>query len=121
MREKGAEIDPAIASLLSDLAAGGKRSCTRVLTLSELGRTPQINADGGRDHYPEVFSALLAGGGVAAGMVVGAYDARGRRPRRGQCLRPWAMPRTIGSLMRRVLIKVGQCHIPPSSKHAESC
>jgi hypothetical protein len=80
MREKGAEIDPAIASLLSDLAASGKLSRTLVLTLSEFGRTPRINADGGRDHHPEVFSALLAGGGVPAGTVVGASDARGAEP-----------------------------------------
>jgi hypothetical protein len=79
MRGLGAVIDPAIGSLLGDLASSGRLDRTLVLLLSEFGRTPDINGSAGRDHYPAVFSCLLAGGGIKRGFVLGGTDPEGRR------------------------------------------
>jgi hypothetical protein len=79
MRSLGAVIDPAIGTLLGDLATRGLLDRTLVLVLSEFGRTPVINASAGRDHYPDVFSGLVAGGGIKRGFVLGGTDPEGRR------------------------------------------
>lgn len=71
-------LDRALAALLDDLAERGRLSRTLVACLGEFGRTPDVNARGGRDHYPRAFSAVLAGGGVPGGVVVGATDSEGR-------------------------------------------
>ena len=78
MRGLGAVIDPAIGTLLRDLAASGRLDRTLVLVLSEFGRTPDINGSAGRDHYPDVFSGLVAGGGIRRGFVLGETDREGR-------------------------------------------
>ncbi len=75
-----ADVDQALAALLTDLAASGQLDRTLVLLTSEFGRTPRRNADGGRDHWPRVFSVLLAGGGVRRGCVHGRSDANGGEP-----------------------------------------
>jgi len=80
MRNHGATMDPALASLLSDLKANGLLSKTLVLVLSEFGRTPRINDGGGRDHWARVFSALIAGGGIKGGTIIGASDEDGMDP-----------------------------------------
>lgn len=80
MRRLGGIIDPALASLLEDLAATGKLERTLVMLISEFGRTPNVNPSAGRDHYPRVFSTLLAGGGVKAGHIIGASCEDGRQP-----------------------------------------
>ena len=71
------ELDQALAALLADLSERGLLSETLVLVTGEFGRTPQI-ADvdgGGRDHWPQAYSALLAGGGIKGGQVYGRTDA----------------------------------------------
>lgn len=80
MRNHGATMDPALASLMSDLKASGLLSKTLVVVLSEFGRTPRINDGGGRDHWARVFSAFMAGGGVKGGTVIGASDEDGMDP-----------------------------------------
>ena len=80
MRNHGASMDPALASLIEDLKANGKLSKTLVVVLSEFGRTPRINNNGGRDHWARVFSAFMAGGGIKGGSIVGASDADGMDP-----------------------------------------
>ena len=72
------QLDAGLAGLVSDLAARGLLGQTLVVCLGEFGRTPEINPQQGRDHWSEVFSAVLAGGGVRGGQVIGASDARGR-------------------------------------------
>jgi hypothetical protein len=74
-----AELDPAMASLLADLAARGLLASTLVLWMGEFGRTPRINGAEGRDHHPAAFSAALAGGGIRGGMVHGETDADAAR------------------------------------------
>jgi hypothetical protein len=73
-------FDQAYATFIADLAQRGLLERTLVVVMGEFGRTPIINRDGGRDHYPRVFSMALAGGGVKGGTVVGASDARGMEP-----------------------------------------
>ncbi len=73
-------VDQAIAALISDLDERGLLDSTLVMITSEFGRTPKINATGGRDHWPRVFSVGLAGGGVHRGLVHGTSDALGGEP-----------------------------------------
>jgi hypothetical protein len=71
------ELDAAMSTLLSDLDARGMLKETLVVLATEFGRTPDINANDGRDHHPSGFSCVLAGGGIKGGMVHGATDERG--------------------------------------------
>lgn len=71
-------LDKALSSLLQDLSARGLLQETLVVVTSEFGRTPDINQNVGRDHYPKAFSAALFGGGVAGGTVYGKTDPEGR-------------------------------------------
>ncbi|MFT7171989.1 MAG: hypothetical protein ACI9NQ_000198 [Paracoccaceae bacterium] len=73
-------VDQAIAALISDLDERGLLDSTLVMVTSEFGRTPKINATGGRDHWPRVFSVGLAGGGVHRGLVHGTSDSLGGEP-----------------------------------------
>lgn len=66
--------DAAIAALLADLHDRGLLDTTLVLVIGEFGRTPRFNALGGRDHWPNCFSVLAAGGGIRGGQVYGASD-----------------------------------------------
>src|ERR1044071_625269 len=73
--------DRAYSALIEDLDARGLLASTLVVAWGEFGRTPRVNADAGRDHYPNVFSAALAGGPVQGGRVVGASDSKGAFPK----------------------------------------
>jgi hypothetical protein len=72
--------DQAIAALLRDLDERGQLDSTLVMVTSEFGRTPKINPTGGRDHWPRVFSTMLAGGGIKRGLVYGSSDGLGGEP-----------------------------------------
>jgi hypothetical protein len=72
--------DRAFSALIEDLADRGLLDSTFVLALAEFGRTPRINGNAGRDHWPDCFSAVLAGGGVRGGIVHGASDRFGAYP-----------------------------------------
>ena len=73
-------FDKAFAALITDLKQRGLLDSTLVMVTSEFGRTPKINATNGRDHWPRVFSTVLAGGGVKAGYAHGASDALAAEP-----------------------------------------
>ena len=73
--------DKAYAALLQDLEERGLMESTLVVAWGEFGRTPRVNNNAGRDHYPNVFSAALAGGRVKGGRVIGSSDAHGAFPR----------------------------------------
>jgi hypothetical protein len=73
-------LDRAYAALLTDLHQRGMLATTLVVMMGEFGRTPKINALGGRDHWPRAGFACLAGGGVRGGQVIGATDAHGESP-----------------------------------------
>ena len=72
--------DAAIASLLEDLSERGLLEETLVIVMGEFGRTPRFNTNGGRDHWPNCFSVVLAGGGIRGGRVFGASDRIGAYP-----------------------------------------
>jgi uncharacterized protein (DUF1501 family) len=67
-------MDRGFSALVEDLDARGLLESTLVVGLGEFGRTPKINANAGRDHWPQCYSVVLAGGGVRGGTVVGASD-----------------------------------------------
>ena len=70
-------FDQAMSALVEDLHERGLDKDVAVVAWGEFGRTPQINADAGRDHWPQVGCALLAGGGMKTGQVIGATDRLG--------------------------------------------
>jgi uncharacterized protein (DUF1501 family) len=74
------DFDRGLSALIDDLDQRGLLSETLVVAAGEFGRTPRINDRGGRDHWPGVWSALLAGGGIAGRQVLGASDTRGTFP-----------------------------------------
>lgn len=74
------ELDQALAALVADLDEQGRLDRTLVMVTSEFGRTPRQNGDAGRDHWPRVFTVVLAGGGCRRGVVVGRSDANGADP-----------------------------------------
>lgn len=70
-------MDQAFASLVDDLSQRGLLDSTLVINSGEFGRTPRINKDGGRDHWPNAYTSVLAGGGIHGGMVYGETDRHG--------------------------------------------
>ena len=76
------EVNQSFAALVADLDATGLLAETIVLLTTEFGRTPKQNPDAGRDHWQRVFSVVLAGGGIARGVVHGASNATGAEPER---------------------------------------
>lgn len=70
------QFDRAMSGFLDDLQATGLWNDVMVVCTGEMGRTPRINARGGRDHWTKCWSALIAGGGIAGGQVIGQSDAR---------------------------------------------
>ncbi len=78
MDDKGTVLDTAVSALIQDLEAKGLLNSTLIVVCSEFGRTPKINGRSGRDHYPKVFSTMLAGGGVKGGYVHGSSDKEGK-------------------------------------------
>ncbi|MBI5758857.1 MAG: DUF1501 domain-containing protein [Planctomycetales bacterium] len=71
------EVDPGMATLIADLKDRGMLDRTLVVWMGEFGRTPRVNPRNGRDHYPRVFNAAIAGGGSRGGQVIGGSTADG--------------------------------------------
>ncbi len=74
-------LDLAFSALIDDLKDRNMLSETLVVVMGEFGRTPKLNAAGGRDHWPRVFSVAMAGGGVVGGQVIGSSDTAGESPK----------------------------------------
>jgi uncharacterized protein (DUF1501 family) len=74
------QFDQAFAALIRDLDRRGLLASTLVMVSSEFGRTPKVNGSAGRDHWPKVFSVVLAGGGIKPGSVYGTSDATATEP-----------------------------------------
>jgi uncharacterized protein (DUF1501 family) len=72
--------DQSVSALLEDLQARGLLDETLVYWTGDFGRTPKINKDAGRDHWPQCQTVLMAGGGIRGGQIHGASDATGARP-----------------------------------------
>lgn len=91
-------LDQGLSALIDDLEQRGLLDSTLVVVLGEFGRTPQINNNGDRDHWPHCFSALLAGAGLPGGAVVGQSDGKGAYPVRTP-VRPYDFAATIYRLL----------------------
>jgi hypothetical protein len=74
-------MEQAFVALLDDLEARGLLESTLVVWMGDFGRTPLINKDAGRDHWPPCYSVVLAGGGIQGGQVVGESDRDGAYPK----------------------------------------
>ena len=91
--------DAALSTLLNDLEDRGLLEETLVIMWGEMGRTPKINANAGRDHWAQCQSVILAGGGIKSGAVVGASDSK--------AMYPTTTPVGIQDLMRTILGQLG--------------
>ena len=89
-------FDRAFSALLDDLEQRGMLESTLVVAMGEFGRTPRLNSRGGRDHWPGVWSGLLAGGPMPGGQVIGASDPHGREP----ADRPMPLPELVATVYR---------------------
>lgn len=92
-------LDQSVSALLSDLAERGLLDSTLVIAVGEFGREPKVNDKAGRDHWPACYSALVAGGGVKGGRVIGTSDAKASKPA--------DIPLTPADLHATVLERVG--------------
>jgi uncharacterized protein (DUF1501 family) len=93
------QLDPALSALLHDLGQRKLLGKTLLVCLGEFGRTPKINGNEGRDHYPDAWSVLLAGGGIRGGYVHGQTNADGSKVVSG--------PVTVPNLFATVAAQLG--------------
>ena len=77
MKKRCPAYDQAIAALVRDLHERGLNKKTMIVAMGEFGRSPRINKDAGRDHWPGVMSVLMAGGDIKTGQVIGSTDSNG--------------------------------------------
>lgn len=91
-------LDQGISALIEDLEVRGMLDDVSVVVWGEFGRTPRINKNGGRDHWPNVACALLAGGGIRTGQVIGATNRLGEHPSE----RPVHFQEVFASLYRNI-------------------
>jgi hypothetical protein len=77
VRDHGGKLDQALSALIEDLEQRGMLADVAVMVWGEFGRTPRVNKDAGRDHWPQVNCGLLAGGGFRLGQVIGATNRLG--------------------------------------------
>ncbi len=77
VRDHGGKLDQGLSALIDDLEARGMLDDVTVIAWGEFGRTPRINKNAGRDHWPQVSCALLAGGGMRTGQAIGATNRLG--------------------------------------------
>lgn len=97
-------LDQTLPVLLDDLQRRGLLQTTLVVAVGEFGRTPRINDKAGRDHWEHCYSALIAGGGIRGGQVIGESDARAERPR----LRPVTPADLSASILHAVGVTTEQ-------------
>jgi uncharacterized protein (DUF1501 family) len=101
-------LDQALSALIEDLHDRGLDRDVSVVTWGEFGRSPTINKDGGRDHWPRANCAVLAGGGMKVGQVIGATDRLGGEPTE----RPVQFGEVFATLYKNLGIDVNQVTIP---------
>jgi hypothetical protein len=104
LRRQLPQVDRGVANLIQDLHDHGLADDVVTVMWGEFGRTPRINRNAGRDHWPQVMSALIAGGGLRMGQVVGSSSARGERPQD----RPCTVSQVLATIYRTVGIDPAQ-------------
>jgi uncharacterized protein (DUF1501 family) len=92
----GNQVDHAVATFLEDIHARGLQDDILLVVTGEMGRTPRINNNGGRDHYGELTPLLLAGGGINTGSVIGRSDGTASRP----ITTPYTPKELLGTILR---------------------
>jgi uncharacterized protein (DUF1501 family) len=92
-------LDAGFATLIADLADRGLLSSTLVVWMGEFGRTPKINANNGRDHFPLAWSTVLMGGGIRGGQAIGKTDPDG--------MRVAARPVAVGDFLATICASLG--------------
>lgn len=100
-------FDHVFDALLTDLERSGRLDQTLVIASGEFGRSPRVNSRGGRDHWPAVWTALAAGGGVAGGVSIGSSDRLG--------CEPYDRPVPLAELSRLLAREVGLVEVGPQS------
>jgi hypothetical protein len=105
-------LDQGMSALLDDLSSRGLLSSTLVLWMGDFGRTPRINEKGGRDHFPACSSALLAGGGVRGGQVIGSTDQNGAEVRD----RPVTVPDLYRTVAQVLDVNADKQRVAPSGR-----
>lgn len=80
VRDHGGKLDQCLSALIQDLTDRGMIDDVTVVVWGEFGRTPLVNKDAGRDHWPQVAAALIAGGGLKTGQVIGSTDSTASYP-----------------------------------------
>jgi uncharacterized protein (DUF1501 family) len=108
MRYMGLPFDHAVATLVEDIEARGLSDKILVVACGEMGRTPKLNARGGRDHWGNLAPLLLAGGGLKMGQVIGQSTRDGGEP----LSEPYAIKHLVATLMH-TLIDVGELRVTP--------
>jgi uncharacterized protein (DUF1501 family) len=91
-------LDPAWSALMDDLRARGLLESTLIVWMGEFGRTPKVNANAGRDHFPNAWTTVLAGGGIKGGQVVGDSGGDGVSVKD----RPVAVPDLLATICKAV-------------------
>jgi hypothetical protein len=107
VRDHGAKLDQCLSALIEDLDARGMLDDVTVIAWGEFGRTPRINGGAGRDHWPQVSCAFLAGGGMRTGQAIGATNRLGEYAKE----RPVSMSEIVATLYHNLGIDVAQTTI----------
>ena len=100
------ELDTGWATLMRDLDERGLLESTTILWMGEFGRTPKINSQGGRDHFPQAWTCVLGGGGIAGGQAYGRTSKDGQRVEENKC--------GVGNVLATLCSALG---VDPSSQH----
>jgi hypothetical protein len=111
LREQLPMLDQGVSALVEDLHARGLNEDVSVVVWGEFGRTPRINKDAGRDHWPQASCALLAGGGMRTGQVIGSTNRLGEIPQD----RPVHYQNVFATLYRNLGIDVATTTLPDQS------
>ncbi|MCH2120691.1 MAG: DUF1501 domain-containing protein [Pirellulaceae bacterium] len=105
-------LESTIATLIQDLEDRGRLERTLVLVLGEFGRTPKVNDRGGRDHWSNAMSVMMAGGGTPGGQVVGATDRQGY----SAVERVLSPERFVSTIYAKLGIDPGKIYITPDGR-----
>jgi hypothetical protein len=107
VRDHGGKLDQCLSALVQDLDERGILNDVTVIAWGEFGRTPRINDKGGRDHWPQVSCAILAGGGLKTGQAIGSTNRLGERAE----LRPCHFQEVMATLYHSLGIDVSKATI----------
>jgi hypothetical protein len=109
MRYMGQPLDYALSALIDDIHARGLQDKILVVACGEMGRTPRLNAKGGRDHWGNLGPLLLAGGGLSMGRVIGRSSRDGSAPQSEP-----VTPKNLVATVLHTLFDVGQLRLVPN-------